>query len=252
MTATKVEFQELSSEGPTVEEIGSYGYTVLDENGPQKAQNGVYVEEFSETSENNSRSRLQVNRGVSIISISDDESTLKAISRDVSMDDVRCVGLTDDIKLTNGSSEESKNVDVRTIEKNLMDAEMTKPLRVSKLNETMIIEEGSLEDESFSTRASEMTLSQSQREIVEDYGDSIRKNSKFERTESVESYKEEINKISRDNLRKGVLVGEEEIDEELEALLDRVKRQRTVLNEILDKEQGVESGTIEILRHPST
>lgn len=248
MTATKVEFQELSSEGPTVEEIESYSYTVQDENGPQKAQNGVYVEEFSETSDNNSRSRLQVNRGVSIISVSDDESTLKAISRDVSMDDVRYAGLTDDLKLTNGSSEEFKNVDGRTIEKNLLDAEV-KPLRASKLNET-IIEERSVED-SFSTRASDMTLSQSQKEIAEG-GGSIGQNFKLEKAESVESYKAEINTISRDNLRKGVPVGEEEIDEELEALLDRVKRQRTVLNEILDKEQGVESGTIEILGHPST
>ncbi|XP_047356863.1 obscurin isoform X3 [Vespa velutina] len=228
MTATKVEFQELSSEGPTVEEIGSYSYTVQEENGPQKAQNGVFIEEFSETSDN-SRSRLQVNRGVSIISVSDDESTLKAISRDVSMDDVRYAELTDDLKLTNGSSEEFKNVDGRTIEKNVLDE--VKPLRPSRLNETII------EEESFSTKASDMTLSQSQKE---DSG-LIRQNSKLEKAESVESYKAERNTISKENLQKGVLVGEEEVDEELEALLDRVKRQRTVLNEILDKEQGVES-----------
>ncbi|KAI4489747.1 hypothetical protein M0804_003929 [Polistes exclamans] len=236
MTATKVEFQELSSEGPTVEEIGSYSYNVQEENSPTKVQNGMFVEEFSETSDN-SRSRLQVHHGVSIVSVSDDESTLKAISRDVSMDDVRCVELTDDLRLTNGSYEQFKNVDGRTIEKNVLDE--VKPLRASKFNET-IIEERSVE-ESISSKASEMTLNQSQKPIVPNNG-LIRQNSKLERTESIESYKAEVKTISRENSHRGVLLGEEEeVDEELEALLNRVKRQRSVLNEILDKEQGVES-----------
>ncbi|XP_015180266.1 PREDICTED: muscle M-line assembly protein unc-89 isoform X4 [Polistes dominula] len=237
MTATKVEFQELSSEGPTVEEIGSYSYNVQEENSPMKAQNGVFVEEFSETSDN-SRSRLQVHRGVSIVSVSDDESTMKAISRDVSMDDVRCVELTDDLRLTNGSCEQFKNVDGRTIEKNVLDE--VKPLRASKFNETIIEERSSIE-ESISSKASEMTLNQSQKSKVHNNG-LIRQNSKLERTESIESsYKVEVKTISRENSHRGVLVGEEEVDEELEALLNRVKRQRSVLNEILDKEQGVES-----------
>ncbi|KAK2576390.1 hypothetical protein KPH14_005735 [Odynerus spinipes] len=319
MTATKVEFQELSSEGPTVEEIGSYSYTAQEENGPQKSQNGVFIEEFSETSDND-RLKLQVNRGVSIVSVSDDESTLKGISRDVSMDDVQCAELTDDLRLVNGSSEEFKNFDGRTIEKIVLDE--ARPLRATKLNETIIeersIEEsitekavesnlndqpqkGVVQDSELTTQSStietaaplkspekveevsleksqkplvqngtlsrqsskierlnsvpeqvvEQTLPKSEQAIKED-GKLSRQSSRLERVDSVESYKAERKTISRENSQKGVLADREEVDEELEALLDRVKRQRSVLNEILDKEQGVESGMIETLGDLST
>ncbi|XP_043471828.1 obscurin isoform X4 [Leptopilina heterotoma] len=100
MTSTKVECQEMHSEGPHVEEIASYSYTIHQEDGT-KAQNGVLIEEYSEGDDN--KAKLQVNRGVSIVSVSDDESTMKAISRDVSTDDVHAE-LSDDHKLiTNGS-----------------------------------------------------------------------------------------------------------------------------------------------------
>lgn len=92
MTSTKVECQEMHSEGPHVEEIASYSYTIHQEDGT-KAQNGVLIEEYSEGDDN--KAKLQVNRGVSIVSVSDDESTMKAISRDVSTDDVHAE-LSDD------------------------------------------------------------------------------------------------------------------------------------------------------------
>ncbi|XP_043255290.1 obscurin-like isoform X3 [Colletes gigas] len=292
MTATKVECQEMHSDGPRVEEIGSYSYTVQEET-VQKPQNGVLIEEFSEASEDN-RTKLQVNRGVSIVSVSDDESTLKGISRDVSTDDMQCAELTDDLKLTNGSYEElnGNGIEERTLE----DA---RPYRGTLLAET-IIEERSLE-ESPSEKSSQETVQQSRVAVLEDSGlskhslkikrgslseqavettldqpqtptieeskltkesmkiervDSIaeerrasvqnglsRQSSKLERMDSRES----IRSTSRQNSLKAALSGDEEADEELEALLSRVKRQRSVLDDILEKESNRDSAPPHIL-----
>ncbi|XP_076638516.1 obscurin isoform X8 [Colletes latitarsis] len=300
MTATKVECQEMHSDGPRVEEIGSYSYTVQEET-VQKPQNGVLIEEFSEASEDN-KTKLQVNRGVSIVSVSDDESTLKGISRDVSTDDMQCAELSEDLKLVNGSYEELNGNGIE--EKTPEDA---RPYKGTLLAET-IIEERSLE-ESPSEKSSQETVQQSRVAVLEDSGlskhslkmkrgssseqavetsldqpqtptieeskltkesvkiervNSIaekavennveerrasvqnglsRQSSKIERMDSRES----IRSTSRQNSLKAALSGDEEADEELEALLSRVKRQRSVLDDILEKESNRDSAPPHIL-----
>ncbi|KAG7203298.1 hypothetical protein KM043_010391 [Ampulex compressa] len=315
MTATKVECQEISSDGPQVEEIASYSYTVQEENLP-RSQNGVLIEEYSEGSEDN-RSKLQVNRGVSIVTMSDDESTLKAISRDVSTEDMQFAELSDDQKLINSSYEEINNhFGGRQVEERLLDD--VRPQRGTRLVET-IIEERSMEEplseklieepleqprtpvvensaftqqslrteaENSAQKVVETPLDQPQnsqveegklsrhglkmetansmtkeaKEVVQDvveqpqvamvngHGGLSRQSSKLERMESTESQKCTRTSVSRQNSQKAVLSADDEVDEEFEALLDRVKRQRSVLDDILDKESSRESAPPHIVQ----
>lgn len=143
MTSTKVECQEMHSEGPHVEEIASYSYTIHQEDG-SKPQNGVVIEEYSEGEDN--RAKLQVNRGVSIVSVSDDESTMKAISRDVSADDIHAELIEDHKFSTNGSCDEVYNLNGRLVEERTYDDHRGQ--RGMLFSET-IIEERSI-DESLS------------------------------------------------------------------------------------------------------
>nr|XP_033338378.1 obscurin isoform X2 [Megalopta genalis] len=304
MTATKVECQESYSERPRVEEIASYSYTVQEESS-QKPQNGVLIEEYSETSEDN-RTTLQVHRGVSIVSVSDDESTLKAISRDVSTDDMQCAELSEDLKLVNGSCAEFNG---NGIEEKIQDE--AKPFRGTLLTET-IVEERSLEEVSTeksvaetlkeeprngelagglskeskkmerrpsSEKITEKTLEQPQTPTIEESKlkrqslkiertNSIaekavetnleerklsvqnglsRQSSRIERMDSRESLKATEKTLSRQSSLKAALSADEEVDEELEALLDRVKRQRSVLDDILEKESSRDSAPPHIL-----
>ncbi|XP_050589406.1 obscurin-like isoform X4 [Bombus affinis] len=293
MTATKVECQETNTDGPGVEEIATYSYSVQEES-VQKPQNGVLIEEFSENSEDN-RSRLQVNRGVSIVSVSDDESTLKAISRDVSTEDVmQCAELSEDVKLTNGSYEEFNGNGRLPDEKVLDDA---KPYRASLITET-IMEERSLEElpsekltqenvqlprsavlengGSFRKMSSveleqpqtptieESKLTKQKIERVNSTAEKVvemnveerrgsvqnglsRQSSKIERMDSTESKKILERSVSRESASKAAQSGDEEVDEELEALLDRVKRQRSVLDDILEKESSRDSAPPHII-----
>lgn len=269
MTATKVECQELNTDGPGVEEIATYSYSVQEES-VQKPQNGVLIEEFSEGSEQDNRSRLRVNRGVSIVSVSDDESTLKAISRDISTEDVHQVESSEDLKLVNGSYEEL-NGNGSLIEEKISD----KPYRASLITET-IAEERSLEESmksnrqngdalkrkssveqispttedvkltkrkiervnSISTAEKVIEINLEERRSSVQNGISRQSSRRIERTDSsVESRK--ISGKSRETESKaGEEDEKEEVDEELEALLDRVKRQRSVLGDILEKEQS--------------
>ncbi|XP_024939523.1 obscurin isoform X4 [Cephus cinctus] len=227
MTTTKVECQELSSEGPQVEEIGSYSYTIQDDNS-QRTQNGVLIEEFSEGEEN--RGRLTVNRGVSIVSVSDDESTLKGISRDVSADDINNADLWEAQKLINGSYEESFTAKI--IEERIMDD--LRPQRAMRLTET-IIEERSIE-ESLSEKQPEVSeVSQPQTPISE-MSKLSRQSSKLERLDSSEPIIPIQKEVSTENVQKGLKEVDEEIDDEMEALLNRVRQQRSVLGDILNKE----------------
>lgn len=269
MTATKVECQELNTDGPGVEEIATYSYSVQEES-VQKPQNGVLIEEFSESSEQDNRSRLRVNRGVSIVSVSDDESTLKAISRDISTEDVHQAESSEDLKLVNGSYEEL-NGNGSLIEEKISD----KPYRASLITET-IAEERSLEESmksnrqngdaskrkssveqisptiedvkltkrkiervnSISTAEKVVEINLEERRSSVQNGISRQSSRRIERTDSsVESRK--ISGKSRETESKaGEEDEKEEVDEELEALLDRVKRQRSVLGDILEKEQS--------------
>lgn len=266
MTATKVECQELNTDGPGVEEIATYSYSVQEES-VQKPQNGVLIEEFSEGSEQDNRSRLRVNRGVSIVSVSDDESTLKAISRDISTEDVHQAESSEDLKLVNGSYEEL-NGNGSLIEEKISD----KPYRASLITET-IAEERSLEESMKSNRQNGDALKRksSVEQISPTIEDVKLTKRKIERVNSISTAEKvvEINleerrssvqngisrqssrriertdsslesrKISRETESKaGEEDEKEEVDEELEALLDRVKRQRSVLGDILEKEQS--------------
>lgn len=311
MTSTKVECQEIGSEGPNVEEIASYSYTLHEENSP-KPQNGMLIEEYSE-SDDNLKARLQVNRGVSIVSVSDDESTMKAISRDVSSDDIR----NTDIYSLNGGQDESFVLNGKTFEERSVESAI--PNGALRYTET-IVEERSLEESlsgkkpvttevvetsrtqrasivegRFSRQSSKIEESPQQIEtqdgpiaqnadlrngklsrqnsrisrvesVEEKFSKSTdleeskplngvagesklsRQSSKIGRSVSVESSKSTIGDVSRQNSQKGARDGDEEVDEEMEALLDRIKRQRSVLNDILDKEaEGEGSGNVEIV-----
>lgn len=268
MTATKVECQELNTDGPGVEEIATYSYSVQEES-VQKPQNGVLIEEFSEGSEQDNRSRLRVNRGVSIVSVSDDESTLKAISRDISTEDVHQAESSEDLKLVNGSYEEL-NGNGSLIEEKISD----KPYRASLITET-IAEERSLEESmksnrqngdalkrkssveqisptiedvrltkrkiervnSISTAEKVVEINLEERRSSVQNGISRQSSRRIERTDS--SVESKISGKSRETESKaGEEEEKEEVDEELEALLDRVKRQRSVLGDILEKEQS--------------
>lgn len=249
MTATKVECREFGVEsGPRVEEVASYAYTVQEEN--SKPQSGVLIEEFSEGEEK--KSNLAYNRGITIVSVSDDESTLKALSRDVSTEDVQFPDqFPDDQKTTNGIDEFYFNKTPEN-ERTLDD------VRISRIAET-IIEERSSEEPSLSKVLSNQTLRRESLEVKSPtISDSIPKKiaeTTLDRPSSaVKSTKEtatlEETKVSTlsnetpSNSQKGQLDDDdEEIDEEMKNLLARVKRQRSVLDEILDKESGRESGT---------
>ncbi|XP_066587325.1 obscurin isoform X2 [Prorops nasuta] len=351
LTTTKVEVQEMGSELPQVEEVASYSYSVMEEN-DVKSQNGVLVEEFSEGEEN--QTKLKVNRGVSIVSVSDDESTLKAMSRDDSTDDVQNF-LHDDEK-PNGHEEFSRImengriplsaritetiIEERSIEESLSEAQLPKsrtlqePLHAKSEDSKLSKEESKLEVQeplaakqmeteetplpktanSLSRQGSKLERRQSSEaqkveieevsspktatslsrqssklerrrsseaqkvEIEEVSSPKIatslsrqssklerrqsteakkveveeisspknaislsRENSIFERQRSIETQKAERSSVSRQSSQKGVLEDAEEVDEELEKLFDRVKRQRSVLDEILDKESSKES-----------
>jgi len=261
MTATKVECREFGVDsGPRVEEIASYAYTAQEEN--SKPQNGVLIEEFSETEEK--KSNLGVNQGVTIVSVSDDESTLKALSRDVSTEDVQLADqLPEDQKTTNGILDELSFNGTPEGQKTLEDI---KSHRISRITET-IAEERSLE-ESLSATLSNQTLKResldvktinlpSQSSTISDTSPVKKVAEKtLDRPNSAAELSKETTKLektkasaissetlSRQSSQKAQLDDDEEIDEEMKDLLARVKRQRSVLDEILDKKSSKESGT---------
>jgi len=259
MTTTKVECREFGVDlGPRVEEVASYAYT-QEEN--SKPQNDVLIEEFSETEEK--KSNLGVNRGVTIVSVSDDESTLKALSRDVSTEDMQSADqLPEDQKTTNGILDELSFNGTLEREKTL---ENIKSHRISKITDT-IIEERSLEEPLSATLSNQTlkresldmkitnlsspstTISDTMKKIAEKTLDRpnsavelSKETAKLEKTETSALSNETL---SRQSSQKAQLNDDdEEIDEEMKDLLARVKRQRSVLDEILDKESGKESGT---------
>lgn len=262
MTATKVECREFGVEsGPRVEEIASYAYTVQEEN--SRPQSGVLIEEFSETEEK--KSNVGFNRGVTIVSVSDDESTLKALSRDVSTDDVQSADqFPDDQRTANGIVDEFCFNGTPEDERTLEDIRLH---RISRIAET-IVEERSSEEPSLTKTLSNQTLRRESLEVkdtnlsaqsptISDSSPAKRiAETTLDRPKSaVESFKEaamfDETKVSTllsetpSSSQKGELDDDdEEIDEEMKNLLARVKRQRSVLDEILDKESGRESGTI--------
>ncbi|XP_044021283.1 obscurin isoform X3 [Aphidius gifuensis] len=136
MKSTKVECQEIHSNGPQFEEIASYSYTVVEDENNIKPVNGMLIEEFSETDDN--KAKLSVNRGISIISVSDDESTMKALSRDVSTDDILTADLNDSPLKCNGIIEEIINENGRTIQKKVI--EDIGPYHAMRYSETIMEE----------------------------------------------------------------------------------------------------------------
>lgn len=289
MTTTKVECRELGLDsGPCVEEVASYAYTVQEES--SKPQSGVLIEEFSETEEK--RSNLGVNRGVTIVSVSDDESTLKALSRDVSTEDVQAVDLPEDLKTTNDildelylngspenvrlhrmskiteaiaeerSSEEPlsavlssqapqrESVDVKEVKLPGQSSTISDVSSAKKVAEKTLDEANSaMEEEGLSKQKGEIVGSSPKKITEEAMGqaqtpslDSNELSKKAVKHERIEASQSEA--LSRQNSEKAVADDDEGIDDEMKDLLARVKRQRSVLDEILDKESGRESGTI--------
>lgn len=248
MTATKVECQELNSDGPKIEEIASYTFTLQDQSLNQpKLQNGVLIEEFSDKSEESVK-KTRLHRGVTIVSVSEDEeSTLRGLSRDVSVEDMQNAELYEDLQkiTTNHVQEEEKFAYTRQLS-------LEQRKKAAKLTET-ILEEQSIEESSSKSRP-KLSRENSKLEsfncsfentVVQDIMDQrqtptlsesklTKHTTKFERMESTESTKSTETIFSRQNSQRGILC--EETDEEFEALMERVQRQRSVLDEILDKE----------------
>lgn len=261
MTATKVECREFGVESrPHVEEVASYAYTAQEES--YKPQNGVLIEEFSETEEK--KSNLGFNRGVTIVSVSDDESTLKALSRDVSTEDVQLADqLPEDQKTTNGILDEL-SFNSAPEEKTLEDIKLHRTNH--RITET-IVEERSLEEPLLATlsdqnlkresldmktinlpsQSSTISDATPAKKVAEKTLDSpspavelTKETAKLEKTKTSTSSET----LSRQTSQKAQLDDDdEEIDDGMKDLLARVKRQRSVLDEILDKESGRESGT---------
>ena len=274
MTSTKVEVQELNSPdiGPQVEEIASYSYVLQEEDVSSKPQNGMLIEEFSESEDkdnkdkkNDKLDKLHVNRGVSIVSVSDDDTTAKAISRDVSADDIHCFDLNDELNGNgdfHGNHEEIVEkralyaetiIEERSIDESLADSSERKK---SISNDTVKQKQNAILEKDKLSRQSSVRNSITEETIVQNGKSSSfdkeeklsrqssirekslsRQSSKLERLSSVESIKQEIKTLSRENSMKGTKTdGDEEEDEDMKKLFERIKRQRSVLDEILDKE----------------
>jgi hypothetical protein len=310
MKSTKVEVQEIKGYdvGPQVEEIASYSYTIHEEENSTKPENGVLVEEFSENEDSKDKeikerrdsktNRTSLNRGVSIVSISDDDTSAKGISRDISADDLLSSGFIDDSDTANASTEahdhskgrveevaEKKSlynetiIEERSIDESLSEPQIEKvdkaDKRESKLSDGQITKESCERKTSISNKSQtveELSSSQSTEKQNADIEESkltkqssvqrksisqeksqdsdnsrkssiqekslSRQSSKIERLDSVESKTFSVKTISRENSMKGVIsdVGEEE-DDDIKRLLERSQRQRSVLDEILDKQE---------------
>ncbi|KAL0112245.1 hypothetical protein PUN28_011952 [Cardiocondyla obscurior] len=252
MTATKVECRE---SGPHVEEVASYAYSVQEENA--KPQHGVLIEEFSEAEEK--KSNLAANhQGVTIVSVSDDESTLKALSRDVSTEDVQLADqLPEDIK-ANGILDEFTFNDTPEETKYLQDI---KPRRTSRITETIVEERSSeeplsatlsdqtLKRESLDTKTVNLPSQSSVKNVAEKTIDqpssAVESSKETAKLEETKTWTASSETLSRQSSQKAQFDDdeeeEEEEDEDMKNLLARVKRQRSVLDEILDKESGRES-----------
>lgn len=239
MTATKVECREFGVDsGVCVEEVASYAYTAQEEN--SRPQNGVLIEEFSETEERKANSN--VNRGVTIISVSDDESTLKALSRDVSTEDVQFDDqLPEDQKTTsntfdelyfNGISEEGRVRLHRIAESIVEDQSSEEPLSVS-----------SVQRENLDMKVTNVPSGKVAEKILDQPDSAVELTKETAEPGETKTSMSSSETLSRQNSQKAQL-DDEETDEEMRDLLARVKRQRSVLDEILDKESGRESGMI--------
>lgn len=251
MKSTKVECQEITSEGPQVEEIASYSYTIQDESS-QKPQNGMLIEEYSESDDN--KKKLSVNRGVSIVSVSDDESTLKGLSRDVSTEDMYNAEITDGL-IPNAKTIEEKVfeydgphhavrysetiIEETFIDTSSADDSERKPQRGTSQESKLTKQESKIErlDSVESRRASITDVRRdSQTAILEDSKLS-RQSSRMSRVDSTES-KASVTELSRRNSQKAVIDDDDDdldADEKTKSLLKRIKQQRSVLEEIIDQ-----------------
>lgn len=315
MKSTKVECQEIHANGPQVEEIASYTYTIVEDDNSLKPINGMVIEEFSETDDN--KAKLSVNRGISIVSVSDDESTMKALSRDVSTDDILAGDLNDSSLKFNGTIEEiikcenGRTIQTKVIEDigpyhamrysetimeeckveeqfpeniELMNSKPQTPLieeskiirkqskicrdesmeeqrvkvkdvddapKIAEVGESKLTRQSSKlgtfeETQAIKTEVIEVNKTVPQSPSVGESGLS-RQSSRVSRVDSTESRKASISEISRQNSQQGVLnnYDDEEVDEKTKSLFERIKTQRSVLEEILDKEADkAENGEI--------
>ncbi|XP_063991059.1 obscurin isoform X2 [Diachasmimorpha longicaudata] len=306
MKSTKVECQEIHTDGPLVEEIASYSYTIQDDDTSQKPQNGILIEEYSEEDDNKKKKKLSVNRGVSIVSVSDDESTLKALSRDVSGEEIYNAEASEGFKrnevieglipqgktieekvfeydgphhavrysetiieetfIDSSSQEAPEEVLVKTksqrgtSEESKLTRQSSKIERVDAVesrkasitdvpgrrnSQTAIVEDGKLSrqssrmsriDSTESTKASisELSRENSQTAVLEE-GKLSRQNSRMSRTDSTETKRGSVTG-SRRNSQKVVDDDDDlDADEKTKSLLERIKRQRSVLEEIIDQ-----------------
>lgn len=265
MTATKVECREFGVDsGPLVEEVASYAYTVQEES--SKSQNGVLIEEFSEKEEK--RSNLGVNRGITIVSVSDDESTLKALSRDVSTEDMQAADLPEDQRATNdvfddlcfnGTPEDirlhrvSKITEIIVEERSpeepssaVLSNQTLQRESLDKKKANLPSQNATISDMRPAKKLAEETAEQSQSADIA-FGDLSKEIVKHEKTDVTMKLSSET--LSRQSSLKALLDDDgDEIDEDMKNLLARVKRQRSELDEILDKESSRESGTARVQR----
>lgn len=259
MTTTKVECREYGVDsGPHVEEVASYAYTVQEKN--SKPQSGVLIEEFSDAEEK--KSNLNVNRGVTIVSVSDDESTLKALSRDVSTEDMQLQAdqLPEDQKPTNGISdefcfngpeeerEEIKFHKMSRITETIAEERSSEePSSAVLSNQTLRKESSDMKEVNLPSQSAAISDASPAKKVLEKTVDrpdaAVQLSRDTAKTGEPESPTVPGTSLSRQSSQRAQLDDDEEVDDEMKDLLARVKRQRSVLDEILDKESGRESGT---------
>ncbi|XP_011305282.1 muscle M-line assembly protein unc-89 isoform X2 [Fopius arisanus] len=259
MKSTKVECQEIHTDLPQVEEIASYNYTIHDDKNIHKPPNGILIEEYSDGEEN--RKKHSVNRGVSIVSVSDDESTLKALSRDVSAEEMFDADVSEG--LGRGESLQGLIPQGKSVEEKVF--EYDGPHHAVRYTETII-------EETFIENSSQNPLEAVSLETIPLRGSAdetklTKQCAKIERVDSIESRKASITDISRRNSQTAVIEDEKmshqssrkgsivdhsrrnsqravidhdddddlDVDEKTKSLLERIKRERSVLDEIIDQ-----------------
>lgn len=248
MKITKVECQEINTNQPQIEEIASYNYT-LQEDKCERPRNGILIEEYSE--DDDKTQQLIVNRGISIVSISDDESTMKPLSRDISGDDIHTAeisqsksnGFTDDLINHNGDTINDIIEDYLPCREKRYTGTIIEECSINEsLSGKSLIIENEIETKANKAIIEESKLTRENSKLEELKEQKLsRQNSKLSRLNSTDSSKAltDNGDTSRRNSQQSSQINDEDdedMDEKTKSLLDRIKRQRSVLEEILDKE----------------
>lgn len=227
-TRTTVHITEKDSPGIAVEEIGSY---TLQEKTRFSFSAGI-VEEFSDGegfAEARSQ-RLSVSRGVSIVSVSEDERTL---SRNSSINDLRTE--------PNAKYDTEGNIPIKR-ESSLKESELEDQLslHLEPKNELLKNRSGGSVEEVTVALPKKGKQQESSLENKPNLSKSVETGDVKLVESSLQPRKQSITSdvVLPKILNADISLDDDELDPEIDALLKRVQRQRSVLQEILEKEKS--------------